>query len=1490
MWRGPAPGPRPGGPGRPAATPSAPPPPRGARGARPPGRGRPPPPRAPPPARPPPAPPPAPALPAAPAAPALAAAPAPAPAAQLTGDALYAVVLDDVKRCFSDVLKIPVGRLKPQTTFEDYGVDSVRITQLNRALEAHYGPLPTSLLFTYKDLESLARHLAATKGAPAPAPSTSAPSSAAQGAPVQPAATVHPAPGAQAPAAPAIATAPAPAAVGDIAIVGLSGRYPQAPTLAEFAANLAAGRDAITEIPTERWDHRDYPDLACRWGGFLDDALAFDPGFFNLAPNAAAYMDPQERLFVEAVWHCLEDAGYTPESFADLNAGDRRGNVAVYAGVTFNEYGLYGAADLAAGKDVPIDSQLYSVANRVSYLLNLRGPSLVVDTACSSSLYAIHLACEALRHGECDAAIAGGVNLSLHPSKYLTLGMFNFLSVDGHCKSFGEGGNGYVPGEGVGAVLLKPLAKAEADGDHIYGVIKGTAVNHGGKTNGYTVPNPVAQAEVVRTALTRAGVEPGGISYLEAHGTGTSLGDSIEIEALATAFDGFPEDGRHCAIGSVKSNIGHLEAAAGISQLTKVLLQMRTRRLFPSRLNSERLNPEIDFDRTPFRVQLDGAPWQPPQGQPRRAGISSFGVGGVNVHVVLEEYAAEPAAPTAGHGPWLVPLSARTPEALTRYASALHAFVDGTAPGDLPALADLAFTLHTGRRPLRERIAFSVTTHADLADQLKAFLADGAGTAALDRLDAAGRRWVSGDDDDLAALWTQGRARRVALPGYPFERDTHWLYSGAVRVTATAPDAAAPADAPAETGGVDRAFIGQLAEAFPNERQGLMMEYLQHRVATLLGFADGQLPETDRGFFELGMDSITSTQLHNLLEQLFGQSLDLQLIFNYPTIQDVAAYILGLLDQDGAIRVDAGQAPAPTPQAEADTDAPVWLFTRDWAETTGTATITAGGTVVLLDTGDKLRAALLALPASRRPARVVLVRPGGGFRAVGKDEFELAPGARADYEQLLDTLAERGLTVDRIIHHWSAGNAETDPGRVETGLQQGVYALTALSQAVLAKLAGQQVRLVSAYSSRNGAAAPEHQGVGGFMRAARMENPLLVYKTVEFTRANLRRARVAAALLAEFTQPDQDVELRHNGKRRWTRCFHPVPAGEIERAERRFRTGGVYLITGGPGGLAGIFGRYLCEEFGAKVVLVGRRAADQDKLADLASWSRDGAEAVYLRADIGDRQAGADLVDTGRERFGPITGLIHSAGALRDGALQHKRPEEMAEVFRAKVLGTRYLDEALRTEPLECFVMFSSLAAVLGNFGQSDYCFANSYLDAFAEYRTKQCERGERPGHTLSLNWSFWRTGGMETSETVLTWMRNTLGTVVLDGPEGWQALRTSVGLAHPQVVTVKGDIAKITRMLGVPEGDIAATLPIGRVAVQPAAVPAGARVPDASDGAAPAGADTVADVASAVVALGDLGDVGDAPSDLDGMGEDDLVALLRKEIELSENEGLDVS
>ncbi|MEV4517107.1 SDR family NAD(P)-dependent oxidoreductase, partial [Dactylosporangium sp. NPDC049525] len=491
------------------------------------------------------------------------AAPTPPPTTAAPVEPLEARLRD----LFAEVLRLEPADIDPQMPFETYGIDSIVVVQLAAALRDTFDDVTTSLLFEHRNLHSLAEHFAATQPAAARAPATAAARPADSGSPAH--------------------------TSGDIAIIGVAGKYPQADDLTEFWRNLRDGRDSVTEIPAERWDHRAFGGDTPRWGGFLDGVDEFDPLFFNISPADAELLDPQERLFLQCAYQTLEDAGYTRARAANT------GPVGVFVGAMYQEYQLYGAQEQVRGRRVAMAGSAASIANRVSYVCGFEGPSVAVDTMCSSSLTAIHLACESLRRGEASMALAGGVNVSIHPNKYLMLEQGNFLSSGGRCVSFGAGGDGFVPAEGVGAVLLKPLAAALADGDQIWGVIKASAVGHGGKTNGYTVPDPAAQTAVVRRAWSAAGVEPLSVGYVEAHGTGTALGDPIEVTGLARVFGGAAPGS--VPIGSVKSNIGHAESAAGIAGLTKVLLQLRHNQLAPS-LHADELNPHIDFTRSVFRV------------------------------------------------------------------------------------------------------------------------------------------------------------------------------------------------------------------------------------------------------------------------------------------------------------------------------------------------------------------------------------------------------------------------------------------------------------------------------------------------------------------------------------------------------------------------------------------------------------------------------------------------------------------------------------------------------------------------------------------------------------------------------------------------------------------------------------------------------------------------------------------------------------------------
>lgn len=429
----------------------------------------------------------------------------------------------------------------------------------------------------------------------------------------------------------------------DIAIIGISGRFPMADDLEELWENIAGGKDCITEVPKELWDYNDYyspekgkPGKAySKWGGFMRNIDKFDPLFFNISNIEANSMDPQERLFLETVYHTLEDAGYPRNRLESARVG-------VYVGAMWNQYQLYGIDNGDAGSFVA------SIANRVSYFFNFKGPSIGLDTMCSSSLTSVHLACQSILNGETNYAIAGGVNVCVHPNKYLYLSKTGFSSTDGRCRSFGEGGDGYVPGDGVGALLLKKASEAIKDGDKIYAIIKGSGINHGGKSNNYSAPNPKMQAELITKVFTDAEIDPATIDYMELHGTGTALGDPIEIRALTNVFKNYTNKKQFCPIGSIKSNIGHLEAAAGFSQIAKVILQFKNKKLVPS-IHSDVLNSNINFKETPFYVQHKLVDWEDKyviddgvkRYIPRRSTVSSFGAGGSNAFMILEEYLPE---------------------------------------------------------------------------------------------------------------------------------------------------------------------------------------------------------------------------------------------------------------------------------------------------------------------------------------------------------------------------------------------------------------------------------------------------------------------------------------------------------------------------------------------------------------------------------------------------------------------------------------------------------------------------------------------------------------------------------------------------------------------------------------------------------------------------------------------------------------------------------
>ena len=493
-----------------------------------------------------------------------------------------------------------------------------------------------------------------------------------------------------------------------IAIIGKGCRFPKANNPQDFWSLLRSGDDVITQVPVSRWQSDS------TWGGFLEQVDQFDPQFFNISPREASNIDPQQRLLLEVGWEALEDAGLSAERLAGSQSG-------VFIGISSGDYARLKGNLTNPEAYYGTGNALSIAANRLSYFFDWHGPSWAVDTACSSSLVAVHQACQSLSQGECNLALAGGVNLILSPHLNLTFSKAQMLSKDGRCKTFDAGADGYVRSEGCGVVILKRLSDAIADRDNIQAIIRGSAVNQDGLTNGITAPNGNSQQEVIQLALARGGVKPNQISYIETHGTGTALGDPIEVNSLIAVLMEGREQNQPCQIGSVKTNIGHLEAAAGIAGLIKLVLSLEHGEI-PPHLHLKQLNPYIKIDKTPIKICTHLQKW-PSVGQPRLAGVSAFGFGGTNAHIILEEapkqfkiqnsnLTEEEFIERPHH---ILTLSTKCEKSLKLLVRKYQTFIENNSKA---TVADICFTANTGRALLNHRLAVITSNKKELAVRL----------------------------------------------------------------------------------------------------------------------------------------------------------------------------------------------------------------------------------------------------------------------------------------------------------------------------------------------------------------------------------------------------------------------------------------------------------------------------------------------------------------------------------------------------------------------------------------------------------------------------------------------------------------------------------------------------------------------------------------------------------------------------------------------------
>ena len=671
------------------------------------------------------------------------------------------LVLSYLRNAVAEVTRIDALEIRDDTGFFDLGMDSLMALELHRRLERGFGrQLSVTLAMDHPRLSEAAEYLVAdVLGLSAQAPARQDPMAAVS-------------------------------ADDPIAIVGMACRFPGARDAEAFWDVLSGGVDVIREIPDDRFDINEYYDpdpdapgkIYTRYGGYLDEIDGFDPEFFGISPREAVWIDPQQRLVLEAAWQGLERAGYAPAALRGSRSG-------VYVGVGANEYSYV----LSTSGIENIEAQFATgnatsvIAGRVAFALGLEGPAVAVDTACSSSLVAIHQACQALHTGDCDLALAGGVNVLLNPVITIATSRARMLSPDGRCKTFDAAADGYVRSEGCGMLVLKRLSEAVRDGDRIHAVIRASAVNQDGASGGLTVPNGGAQQRVIAATLARAGLAGRDVDYLEAHGTGTSLGDPIEVQAAAAVYGAGGDRSAPLLIGSVKTNIGHLEAAAGVAGLIKVVLSLE-HEILPRSLHFENPSPHIPWEQLAVRVVDEQIPWQA-NGRPRRAGVSSFGFSGTNAHVLIEEAPPQPVvaeevpaiAPdgAVAEAAGVLPLSARSPEALVALAQRYGPWLDAHPEVEI---ADVCFTAGAGRSHFEHRAALVVGSVSG-ARELLAGLAE-------NRLGPGAVRGVCGDPPKTAWLFT---GQGSQYPGMTRELfDAEPVFSDTVRRCAEAVDEMLP--------------------------------------------------------------------------------------------------------------------------------------------------------------------------------------------------------------------------------------------------------------------------------------------------------------------------------------------------------------------------------------------------------------------------------------------------------------------------------------------------------------------------------------------------------------------------------------------------------------------------------------------------------------------------------------------------------------------------
>ncbi|PAJ81434.1 non-ribosomal peptide synthetase [Burkholderia ubonensis] len=1226
-----------------------------------------------------------------------------------------------------------------------------------------------------------------------------------------------------------------------IAVIGMACRFPgSSDTPAAFWQLLDNARDAVTEVPRERWDIDRYYDpdpaapgkMATRHGAFIERVDQFDAAFFGIAPREATYLDPQQRLLLEVAWEALENAHLAPERFRQSATG-------VYVGITCFDHAIQVSnASTPSSSYAGTGSALNMAAGRLSFVLGLTGPSMAIDTACSSSLVCLHLACESLRSRETGMALAGGVNLMLSPEVMVSFSQARMLSPDGRCKTFDAAADGYVRGEGCGMVVLKRLADALADGDRVLGIVRGTAVDQGGAGGGLTVPSRDSQERVIRRALNQAGVTPGDVSYVEAHGTGTSLGDPIEVEALAGVYGPGRAASEPLVIGSVKTNIGHLESASGIAGLIKVLLSFEHDRI-PAHLHFTQPNPHTPWQDIPIRVAADPVAW--PRGERRRvAGLSAFGFSGTNAHAIVEE---PPVAPAHDAQRSLLLLSARSEAALAALAQRYERAIAGAPPHELAAICRAA-AVGRSHYPFRAAYASGVkepataTARAGKASRM-GFMFASLDTGVARELHASEPLFraafercavpLSALDTDAgrfaahfawAELWKAWGILPAVVSGHGVGEYVAACVAGVVSLADALRLAAARSDSDAL-----RAALQDMPLARPSIRliSGSLGTEVTDEVThpeywlQLAGRSDqAEAPHTPDGLADGWLPPpCAGHALERALAALYvqGWQFDWNALFpapaqpattlpNYPFERQrfsleknhspVVGMDAGSIEEASRRLKTSGKysdevlnafpellqtafAPAEITAPDAN---PLYHVVWEQQAALPAAPIAADASPWLIFADESGVGERFAALLRARGASCALVRAGRDYRAPTEADaaWQVAPEQPDHFVRLLKETTAPG---QRIVFLWALDET-LGASRMSTALLHLVRALGS-DERDWAASARPRIWVVTRDAVEAGE-APRVSGLAqaalaGLARGAMIEHPEWFGTAIDLDPAAPEDE--TQALLHEVLGESREEQVALRQGARYVARLSPL--AQAETAALRVDPEAAYLITGGFGALGLHTARWLAAHGAGTLILVGRQGAASDESQRAIAELRERNVTVRCeRLDITDPAAVADCFAALRREGVPLRGIVHAAGIVGYKPIMQVEREELEAVLQPKVAGAWLLHQHSEPFPLDFFILFSSIASAWGSRDQAHYSAANRFLDALAHHRR------HLGLPATSLNWGPWAQGGMTFPEAEALLRRVGIKSLAAD-----RALDVLDHLpAVPQVAVVDIDLA----------------------------------------------------------------------------------------------------